>query len=340
MEVVLGFDTSCYTTSVALISLDGQVLGSERMLLPVEIGKRGLRQSEAVFAHVRQIPQVLQSLFKQSPESNFNICAVAASKAPKGEPESYMPVFTVGHGHAAALASALGIPCYEVSHQQGHIAAGQIGTQMFTERFLALHLSGGTTELLRCDKDGGITTIGGTKDLHAGQLVDRVGVALGLPFPAGPMLEKLAMQSTEKPEGILSANMEDGDTLCHFSGAETKCQQLISLNVFSAPRIALEIYDLLARTVARLLVGGCNATGIKQALVVGGVASSLLLRDMLQVRLGKLKSTISAEFGLPQYSSDNAAGVAWLGAKYQRQLIENICNTKKRETAQKKCDLR
>ena len=315
MRVTLGFDTSCYTTSAAAVGETGEVLAASRLLLPVAGGQRGLRQSEAVFAHVRQMPLVMDGL--RLPE-NARIVALCASAAPRDEQGSYMPVFTVGLGHARVLADALGVPLYQTSHQQGHIAAGLIGNPTPKADFIALHLSGGTTELLHC-RDGGLRLIGGSMDLHAGQMVDRVGVALGLNFPAGPALEKLAMACAEPTEALLPVSMEKDGLHCHLSGAETQAQRLIGR--YTPERVAAEVFDLLARTVARLLAAACKECHVSEALVVGGVASSTLLRDLLAKRLQKQRTPVHLLFGQPQYSADNAAGVASIGM--QRYLSEN-----------------
>ena len=312
MCVILGFDTSCYTTSAAAVDERGEVLASARMLLPVPQGQRGLRQSEAVFAHVRQMPQVMDALSRGL--DGARIVAVCASARPRDGEDSYMPVFTVGLGHASVLASALGVPLYETSHQQGHIAAGLIGNAVPEGPFVALHLSGGTTELLDC-RDGKLTLLGGSADLHAGQLVDRVGVALGLPFPAGPALERLAVACPEKPSALLPASVSRDGLSCHLSGVETQAQRLIRAGEPSRERIAAEVYDVLARTVARMLDGACRRTGARQALVVGGVASSTLLRKLVGDRLGRLRSQVRVLYGQAQYSADNAAGVASIGMR-------------------------
>ena len=209
-----------------------------------------------------------------------------------------MPVFTVGLGHARVMANLLNVPLFETSHQQGHIAAGLIGTEGVNEPFVALHLSGGTTELLEC-RDGKLTLLGGSADLHAGQLVDRVGVALGLHFPAGPALEKLAMSFEGTVENLLPVSMEKDGLNCHLSGVETKAQQWIKEGKMSPEQIAAEVFDVLVRTVARLLTGACEKAGTRQALVVGGVASSTHLRKLLQQRLNKQRKPIRVAFGQP-----------------------------------------
>lgn len=314
MRVTLGFDTSCYTTSAAAVNEHGEVVAASRMLLPVKQGERGLRQSEAVFAHVRQMPLVMDDLRKQLEGQNADIVAVCASAAPRDEEESYMPVFTVGLGHAKVIADVLGVPLYQTSHQQGHVAAGLIGHKQPEEPFVALHLSGGTTELLSCD-NGKLTLLGGCADLHAGQMVDRVGVAMGLPFPAGPHLEKLAMSYEGMVESLLPVSVEKDGLTCHLSGVETRAQQWIKEGKMSNAQIAAEVFDVLARTVARLLTGACQKANAKKALAVGGVASSTLLREQLRRRLAKQRVQMEVLFGQPQYSADNAAGVAAIGMK-------------------------
>lgn len=318
MRVTMGFDTSCYTTSAAAVNERGEVVAFSRMLLPVAAGQRGLRQSEAVFAHVRQMPQVMADIRTQLQGMDAQIAAVCASAKPRDEADSYMPVFTVGLGHARVVADVLDIPLFETSHQRGHIAAGWIGHAHIPEAFVALHLSGGTTELLTCRGEM-LSLLGGSADLHAGQMVDRVGVALGLPFPAGPSLEKLALACREPVQSLLPVSMEEGGLVCHLSGVETRAQQWIREGTMSRERIAAEVFDVLSRTVARMLLAACGKAGVKQALVVGGVASSALMRKEVLRRLQKQRKGLEIFFGQPRYSSDNAAGVASIG---MRRLLD------------------
>ena len=309
-RVALGFDTSCYTTSAAAVNDRGEVLASSRMLLPVPTGQRGLRQSEAVFAHVRQMPAVMDNLAPALKEAR--IVAVCASSAPRPEADSYMPVFGVGYGHARVLAAAMGAAFFETTHQQGHIAAGLVDGGPMPSRFVALHVSGGTTDVLLSDGER-LSPLGGSADLHAGQLVDRVGVALGLGFPAGPQLEPLALQANAR--ALLPASLEADGLTCHLSGAETQAQRLIQAGSLSREQIAAEVYDLLARTLSRLLDAACRREGVDVALVVGGVASSQLLRRLMDQRLRRLRAPFRVRYGQPQYSADNAVGVASIGMR-------------------------
>ena len=317
-QVVVGLDTSCYTTSAAAVTADGQVVASCRKLLPVKLGERGLRQSEGVFIHVRQLPDRLEALreFIRGDE----IVAVCASARPRDEEESYMPVFQVGDAQARGLAAMLGVPYFSSTHQRGHVAAAMVDSGITPGDLLAVHLSGGTTELLSLRGEA-LTLLGGTLDLHAGQVVDRVGVALGLPFPAGPHLEELALRG--HVEARLPVSMEGGGLRCHLSGAESQAQRWIASGALSAEDTAMEIYDLLARTVARMILAGAAKTGIRQVLIAGGVASSALFRRLVTERIRKSDRGLRVCFGKPEYSGDNAVGTALIGAQKYRQMMEN-----------------
>ena len=313
-RVVIGVDTSCYTTSVAAVTVEGEVLASCRKLLPVPQGERGLRQSEAVFTHVRQLPERFEELAQFVRDAK--IAAVCVSRTPRDDAQSYMPVFHAGDAQARGLAAMLGVPCFATTHQRGHIAAAKVESGIREGDLLAVHLSGGTTELLSLVGEE-LTLLGGTLDLHAGQVVDRTGVALGLPFPAGPHLEQLALRGHS--EARLTMTTRDGGLHCHFSGAETQVQRWIADGVLPREDIAREVYDLLARTVARMICAGAEKTGIRQVLIAGGVASSALFRETLRERIAKRDRNLHVCFGRPEYSGDNAVGVALIGAEKLRE---------------------
>ena len=311
LSAVIGFDTSNYRTSIALVSAEGEILLNYRELLPVLPGERGLRQNDAVFAHIRALKKAGKLLRKAS--SGVQIIATASSTRPGEGNDSYMPVFEVGSSAAETLASAMGIPRFTTTHQRGHLMAALYGNHLEPEKdMIALHLSGGTTELLHMHGEQ-VEKIGGSLDLHAGQLVDRVGVSLGLSFPSGPELEKLALRG--KSFGLLGCSMEERDLHCHFSGAESAAQRWIMDGKMTAENIAMEVYDFLARTVSRMLIAGSRIAGTDQALLAGGIASSELFRRMLGERLCKSGERLRLYYGKPDLCGDNAVGVALIGLK-------------------------
>lgn len=315
MKAVLGIDTSCYTTSAALVSLDGEILACSRKLLAVEPGKRGLMQSQGLFQHVKNLPQMVEEALAGAPQASVR--AVCASVRPRPAEESYMPVFRAGESQARAAAALLRVPFYPVSHQEGHVRAAMVDSGIDAGKpFLALHLSGGTTEVLLCEPCASmagpkITLIGGSLDLHAGQLVDRIGVQMGLPFPAGPSLERLAVQG--QPQARIGVSVKG--TNCNLAGAENKASRWLQQGEMPREQIAAEIFDLLCRTFIRLIEAACAQTGCRQALLAGGVASSALLREMMLARAKRQRLACSLHFARPELSGDNAVGVALLGAQ-------------------------
>lgn len=312
MRAVLGFDTSCYTTSVAAVSWTGEILTSRRRLLRVPLGERGLQQSEGLFQHVTALPELVQEALRDL--SGCEVAAICASTRPRPAEASYMPVFKAGESHARAAASLLRVPFFSVSHQEGHIRAARVDSGLDGGEFLALHLSGGTTELL-CVRDGALSLLGGSTDLHAGQLVDRVGVRLGLPFPAGPALERLAMQGQSCER--LGVSMRGVN--CSLSGAETKILRLIDAGAVSPQDAAAEVFSLLARSILRMLVAAAEQTGVRRALLAGGVASSAHLRALLTERVRRRRLNLELYFARPELAGDNAVGVALLGLEMRRE---------------------
>lgn len=311
MRVVLGIDTSCYMTSVALCAADdGGADGpffQQRQLLTVAQGERGLMQSEAVFQHVSRLPGCIEKLLAEHPQAQ--IVSVCASVRPRPQADSYMPVFRVGEGTGRAIASALRVPFFETTHQQGHLRAARVDTALQAENpHLALHLSGGTTEVLLA-RDLDIALLGGTADLHAGQLIDRIGVAMGLSFPAGPQLEQLAMRG--ESQARLPASVQG--LTCHFSGAETQALRWIQAGTQAPEVVAAEVFDCVARTVSRLILAGCEQAQVQDALLGGGVASSALIREAVAARVAKRNRAIRLHFARPELSGDNAVGVALIG---------------------------
>lgn len=304
-DSTLGIDTSCYTTSLALAS-EGHILASERRLLSVSQGERGLRQSEAVFQHVKALPELMEALLNKT--NNIHISAVSVSAKPRDALDSYMPVFQTGKSFAETISLALRTPLFYTSHQQGHIRAALYESGMPKGKFIALHLSGGTTQSVLVDENLNTADIGGTNDLNAGQLVDRIGVRLGLGFPAGPRLEALAECGTAHALIPLSRRGAE----CSFSGAENGIVRLLEKGT-AKENAAKEVYSFLERSIFHLITAAVEKTKVTNVLLAGGVASSQLLRQMLSDRVGRRAKHIQLFWAKPELSSDNACGVALIG---------------------------
>lgn len=314
MAIALGIDTSNYTTSVALLRAD-TLLADCRMLLEVKPGERGLRQSEAYYQHSMRLPGMLGALNDIVPAQAVDIIAV--SEKPRPVEGSYMPVFSAGINAARILAQATGKPLVLSTHQQGHIAAGLFSCKAtMPDVFLCLHVSGGTTDLLKVTRRGAQLLpehLGGTNDLNAGQFVDRVGVALGLSFPAGPGLEELAF-GAQKDVPEIKAWVSG--MACSFSGAESAAQRRIMAG--DAPEdIAQAVQVCIVQALVQVVQAAARETGIRHVLAVGGVLSNRYIRQELNDNLAQLQITTCFADG--KLSSDNAVGIAWLGLREREQ---------------------
>ncbi len=312
MSYYLGIDTSNYTTSVALYNTETNEVISEKKLLPVKSGEKGIRQSDAVFHHTVQLPDLIEDLFE---DFKGEIKAIGASVKPCNEDNSYMPCFLTGISVARSLSKVMNVPLYEFSHQDGHIAAALYSADkldLINNKFLAFHISGGTSQALLVEPNENYFStekVSDSLDLKAGQAVDRVGVMLGLDFPCGPELEKLALKS-KQPLKKLKVFRRDGNF--SLSGVENKCKKML-VDGASTEDISMYclsyIYSALDDTVSELI----SKYGNLPIVFSGGVMSNQIIRTELQKKY-------NSYFAEPQFSADNACGVA---------VLSSICDKRK-----------
>ena len=314
MSLFLGIDTSNYTTSCALYDNKTGEVFSNKKLLPVKSGEKGLRQSDAVFHHTKQLPELMEQLLLGKGE----ISCVSYSCAPRDVQGSYMPCFLVGECTARSIASANGVKSYATYHQMGHILAALYSCKRLdllksNKSFLAFHISGGTTDMLLCkpddDKVLAIEQIGGSLDLKAGQAVDRVGLMLGLDFPCGAQLEKLA----EKSKGGFSVKPVIRGLDCSLSGVENKCRDMIKAGS-SSEDTARFCLEYIGASVRSMTLAALKEYGEMPVVFAGGVMSDKLIKNMLT-------PVCDGYFAQPEYSCDNAVGVAIYGAVREDALL-------------------
>ena len=298
---VIGIDTSNYTTSIACF--DGISGENCSRLLPVKQGELGLRQSDAVFAHIKSLPELSGRLFSHIEKAQ--ITAVGVSTRPRAVEGSYMPCFLVGYSHAKLLSDALGVPLVEVSHQQGHVAAGLWSAgclELMDEPHLAWHLSGGTTELLLVEPQGKnvvCTKIGGTTDISGGQLIDRTGQLLNLPFPSGKHLDALSQDARLQE----TFRVKCTDRTFSLSGVQNKVQQFHAAHGEPAETAAYALRCVAKAVFLASQQAMKDYPGLR-IVFSGGVASNSMLRQTLK--------PLDPVFAQPQFSTDNAMGVAVL----------------------------
>ncbi len=309
---ILGIDTSNYKTSIALTDEMGIVCDLRRFLT-VKQGTRGLRQSEALFQHVKNLPELFGEMRGGYRDS---IAAVSYSERPRPVEGSYMPCFLAGKSFAESLASVLGVPALGYSHQEGHIEAVRHSSGIPLNReFIACHFSGGTCEVMRVEQKKvtensafDLEMVGGSRDISFGQLLDRTGVAAGLDFPCGEEMDQIAIE-TETDENILSSiKVKDG--WVNLSGIETQIMR--NMESISRDKLFREVFQKTADAMAVMLRQAAEITDLKDILLSGGVASSRFIRDSLRVQLAEL----NLYFDGSDLSSDNAVGTAFLGGRY------------------------
>lgn len=302
----VGFDTSNYTTSAAVCDMSGTVTANLKIPLPVKDGERGLRQSDALFGHIKNLPELTDAL--RAATSDFEVAAVGVSARPRSVSGSYMPCFLTGISASHAFAAAANTDVYEFSHQDGHVMAALYSSgqadKLIGREFAAFHVSGGTTEILLAHPLDGLfslSLVGGTDDLNAGQVIDRVGVAMGLSFPCGAELERLACGYTGKfPRPSVAVR----GMSCNLSGVENMAKKLYD-ETSDPAAVAAFVFDYLGRTLSSLAGNLIAEYGKMPILFAGGVMSNGIMRKMLSEKN-------EAYFAEPRFSADNAAGVALL----------------------------
>lgn len=309
-ECFVGFDTSNYTTSVAICDAYGNVVANLKTPLPVASGQRGLRQSDAVFSHVKNLPNLCDRLREEL--SDYAVLGVGVSTRPRSVEGSYMPCFLSGVAAAHSFASALGLTVEEFSHQDGHVMSALYSSgameKLFTREFLAFHVSGGTTELLlaRPSSEGfDLSLVGETADINAGQLIDRVGVMMGLDFPCGAALEELAKKFSGKLPRVKSVVRDTcGKISCNLSGVENIAKKMLD-DKNSRESVAAYVFECVRNTLAEMAEMSIKKYGDMPILFAGGVMSNKLMR-------AALSEQFEAYFAEPAFSADNAAGIALL----------------------------
>lgn len=314
-SLFLGLDTSAYTTSMALVDRDEKLIFDKRLPLPVKEGSLGMRQSEAVFAHITNMPYLWENgagFLKDS-----TISAVASSTRPRPVEGSYMPVFKVSEAFGSFLAQTMSLLFLPSSHQEGHVMAGLWSAGLSRGRYLVLHISGGTTEIIASDEETEgqlkLELRGGSTDLNAGQFIDRLGMAMGLQFPAGPQLEALASRSQEV---AVTLPVAITGTEISFSGPASHAERLLEQGCNKADlarAIEICIADSIAITVNRLPREENEFEGV---LAVGGVTANLFIRERLKEKItGK-----QIYFAQPRYAADNAVGLAVQAARIHKKI--------------------
>ena len=304
----LGIDTSNYTTSVALIDESGKLLANIKYPLPVKAGEHGLRQSDAVFSHIKNLPLAMNDAREIIADNK--ILAIGVSSRPRNLDGSYMPCFLSGVVAATSAATVSGAPLYTFSHQCGHVMAALYSSGRFDlmdKEFAAFHVSGGTTELLKVfpENEGFVAEhIGGTRDLNAGQVIDRIGVMMDMPFPAGRHIEEYALKNQHK---IPKKKISSEGLWINLSGLENMAKKLYD-DTLSKELTSAFVLDYVGNSLLALCEAYEERFGRSEFVFSGGVMSNSIIKE-------KLAKSFTSSFAEPALSADNAVGIAYLALR-------------------------
>ena len=302
-ELFLGIDTSNYTTSAAVVDSSENLIAESRMMLNVRKGEKGLRQSDALFQHWKNLPEILGPLLK---EYKSEIRCVCSGARPRPQDGSYMPVFTAGTGIGKIIAASLNTKYCEISHQEGHLLAAAYGNDISTDEDLILaHLSGGTLEFVKVS-NGKHEIIFATKDISYGQLIDRIGVYLGLPFPAGKYVDEMALKGRDKCLKNAIPRIFTDETGMNISGLENSLKN--AEKQYDRETLCSFLMERISENFVKCAESLKEKHHIRNVLICGGVASSEYIRDYC---LGR-----GYIFGQKKLCSDNAAGEAIAACRY------------------------
>ncbi len=313
-NLVLGIDTSNYKTSVAVINKEQSIVCDIRKFLNVKQGEKGLRQSDALFQHVKNLPELIEKACEIC-DGEFD--AIAYSSKPRPVEGSYMPVFLAGESLARSIGAMMNVPVFEFSHQEGHIEAIKTYSDIKdSEEFLACHFSGGTSELLKVSEihtGYNIDIIGGSKDIAFGQVIDRTGVLLGMNFPAGEEMDHIALKTQVQESMISPIKVYDG--WLNLSGIDTQVKRVIEeINgKVETDGLVRELFERISDAMYKMIVQGAEISGINNIIMAGGVSSSEFIRSKISPKLKNVG--IHIVFGDNGLSQDNAVGTALLGGK-------------------------
>ena len=309
-SVILGVETSCDDTAAAVVA-NGEALSSETASQQVHARFGGVVPELASRAHQRRIVPVVRTALRKADVSASDLTAVAVTRGP-GLAGSLL----VGLGFARAYAFGLNIPAVGINHLEGHVFSASIGRDLPECPWLCLIASGGHTQLALVEKGLRIRALGATRDDAAGEAFDKVARLLGLGYPGGPAIDRLAAQGDPDFHRFPRARLDGYD----FSFSGLKTSVLYYLNGLGekkrADLLRHRLPDLCAafqEAVVDMLIDALRRaieeTGVREAHIVGGVSANSRLRE----RAKQLGETCGARMRMPPpgWCVDNAAMIAF-----------------------------
>lgn len=300
--IILGIETSCDETAASVVK-DGRIVMSNIIASSAQIFEEygGVVPEIASRKHVEYILMVIDQAIKKAGIKKEELDAVAVTQGP-----GLVGALLVGITAAKALAAALDIPLIPVNHLKGHIAANYITHKDLKPPFVCLLVSGGHTNILNVNNYDDIQNIGSTRDDAVGEVYDKVGRVMGLVYPGGPKIDKMAIEGN--PEAILfpRTKFKDNPFDFSFSGLKTAVINYIHSKEQKNEEYSKEdVAASFQKAVTDVLVENVFLTKSEKIVVAGGVAANQGLRKALYERADKEK--VQVYFPDIHLCTDNAA---------------------------------
>ncbi|MCB2176217.1 MAG: tRNA (adenosine(37)-N6)-threonylcarbamoyltransferase complex transferase subunit TsaD [Actinomycetales bacterium] len=325
-RLVLGLETSCDETGAAVVRVDDDrsELLSDVVASSMDEHARfgGIIPEIASRAHLEQMIPVVSAALERAEVGLADLDAIAVTAGP-----GLVGPLTVGAAAAKALAVGLELPLYGVNHVVGHAVVDELVHGPFPERVMALVVSGGHSSLLLVDDTVGITELGQTLDDAAGEAFDKVGRLLGLPYPGGPHIDRLAREGDPTairfPRGLTAAKDQARHaTDFSFSGLKTAVARWVEARQDAGEEIPLNdvaasFSDAVSDVLTAKTIAACHAHGVDTLVIGGGFSANSQLRDMAAARCAE--AGIEVRIPPIRYCTDNGAMIAALGAAVLRR---------------------
>jgi len=313
--VVLGIETSCDETSAALLRGDREILGHVILSQDVHRVYGGVVPELAARAHLAVLDNVVDEVFREAGVSLGAVDAVGVTAGP-----GLIGALLVGVAWAKAAAFGLGKPLVPVHHMEAHLFAPSLEDPEAEPPFVALLVSGGHTLLLHAEAWGRYRLLGGTRDDAVGEAYDKVAKLLGLPYPGGPHVERLAREGDPArhrfTRPMLRGDQRPGDPDYYdfsFSGLKTAVGTRVSeleregRLEEEAPHLAASFQDAVVDTLVSKTIRAVDDTGCSRVLLGGGVSANRGLRMEMSRRLANEGRVFHSS---PRLAQDNGAMIA------------------------------
>jgi N6-L-threonylcarbamoyladenine synthase len=309
--LILGIETSCDETGVALYDgaarrLLGHVVHSQ---VDMHAAYGGVVPELASRDHIRRLVPLTREVLRSSGRDASQLAGIGYTEGP-----GLAGALLVGASFAHSFALSLGIPAIGIHHLEGHLLSPLLGEPAPAFPFAALLVSGGHTQLMRVDAVGRYALLGETQDDAAGEAFDKTAKLLGLGYPGGPALSRLAEQGTPGRYRLPRPMLDSGDLDFSFSGLKTavllQVQREPSL---SKPDLARAFVDAVVEVLVAKCAAALAATGLRTLVVAGGVGANRQLRTALDAKA--VQSGFKVFYPAPELCTDNGAMIAFAAAQ-------------------------